>query len=141
MRLLMRADYITHWIDVKMDGSITNDDLLLEAETLIKKYASASMVVTSRIHAGLPCLGLETPVVFIYNEEAMSDSGKYNTPGRLDGIMDLFRTLSLGKNGFVTKDEEFNRISIFDISTSFNNKDKWKKYAKELEMKATQFMK
>lgn len=52
--LLLNATYVTHWMDVKMDGSVTNDDLLDIAERIVKQYASAKMVITSRIHAGLP---------------------------------------------------------------------------------------
>ncbi|MDR2193935.1 MAG: polysaccharide pyruvyl transferase family protein [Treponema sp.] len=51
------------------------------AESLIKKYAAALLVVTSRLHCALPCLGLETPVIFI--AEDLQDK-------RLGGIKELF---------------------------------------------------
>jgi hypothetical protein len=35
------------------------------AEELLEKYATAKLVVTSRLHCALPCLALGTPVVFI----------------------------------------------------------------------------
>ncbi len=139
--LLLNATYVTHWMDVKMDGSVTNDDLLDIAEKLVKQYASANMVITSRIHAGLPCLGVGTPVVFIANEEVISENGSFNTPGRLGGLVDLFRVLALENNKFNSDDSVFKKIDKFSSSTVFENKTDWKKYADDLSIKATEFMK
>ena len=138
---MLNADYITHWMDVKMDGSVTNDDLLNTAEDLIKKYASAKMVITSRIHAGLPCLGVGTSVVFIANEEVVSENGSFNTPGRLEGLIELFRVLKLESSNFDTEDEELKKIKKFSLETEFDNKNDWKPYAEDLAKKATEFMK
>lgn len=108
-KLLLNAEYITHWRDVDMKCD-TNEDLLDYAETLIKKYSSAKLVITSRIHAGLPCLGMGTPVVFIANEEVTSENGSFNTPGRLDGLLDFFRIMKLSRSGrFSTEDNEFKK--------------------------------
>ena len=139
--LLVNATYITHWIDVKMDGSVTNDDLLDIAEKLVKQYASANLVITSRTHAGLPCLGLGTPVVFIANREVVSENGTFNTPGRLGGLIELFRVLTLEKEKFGTDDDVFAKIPKFDMATDFENKRDWSRYADELDRKATEFMK
>lgn len=139
--LLLNAEYITHWIDVKMDGSVTNDDLLNLAESLIIKYASSKMVITSRIHSGLPCLGVGTPVVFIANKEVVSDEGTYNTPGRLGGLLDFFRILNIDNNEFYSEDSELKKINIFDTDTVFENKDNWLPYAKKLKRKSIEFMK
>lgn len=139
--LLLNAEYITHWMNVNMDGGISNDDLLNIAESFVKKYAAARLVITSRIHAGLPCLGLETPVIFIANNEVISDKGTFNTPGRLGGIVDLFRVLELKNDKFLSIDEIFKKINKFGLDTTFNNKTEWQKYAGELDKKATEFMK
>lgn len=59
------------------------------AENLLKKYARAKLVITSRIHCALPCLALGTPVVFInsfYDESNKS---------RLDGILELFNRVDV----------------------------------------------
>ena len=138
--MLLRAHYVTHWVDVDMSGAVTNDDLLNTAEKLIKDYASASMVITSRIHAGLPCLGLNTPVVFIESEEVTSDGGTFNTPGRLGGLLDFFRTLVLYKGEFTTSDEVFAGIGKICGSTVFRNKETWKPYAEALAERVSYFM-
>ena len=139
--LLINASYVTHWMDVNMDGSVTNDDLLGIAENLVKKYASASLVITSRIHAGLPCLAVETPVLFIANKEVVSESGTFNTPGRLGGLLDFFRVLKLENGKFNTEDSVLKKIKVFTLNTSFENKDNWKPYAEDLSQKALDFMK
>lgn len=83
--LIVNAEYISHMVDVERDFP-TNEACLKHAKALIKRYAAAKMVITSRIHAGLPCLGLETPVVFVKSKRI--DSGAIE--GRLGGLLDLF---------------------------------------------------
>lgn len=136
---ILGAEYITHWIDVDMANQ-TNKDLLNIAEKLVKKYAKAKMVVTSRIHAGLPCLGMETPVVFIANEEVLSEKGSFNTPGRLGGLVELFRIMNLVKGNFETSDEVLKKIQKITPNTSFNNKTDWIQYAERLNKQLTLFM-
>ncbi len=134
------AQYITHWMDVDMNKE-TTESLFNVAEKLVKKYARAKMVVTSRIHAGLPCLGMGTPVVFIANEEVISENGTFNTPGRLGGLVDLFRILSLCNNKFSTEDEVLSKIIKFTCESDFENKQDWIPYAKRLDKQLSMFMK
>lgn len=138
--LLLNAEYITHWLDVDMSKD-TNEDLLNIAESLVKKYASSKLVITSRIHAGLPCLGVGTPVIFIADDEVTSEKGTFNVPGRLGGLLDFFRIINFEKGNFTSDDEVLKKIDIIDVSTSFENKNNWQPYAKDLEYKCTEFMK
>lgn len=138
--LLLNAEYITHWLDVDM-AKDTNDDLLNYAESLVKKYASSKLVVTSRIHAGLPCLGVGTPVIFIADDEVTSEKGTFNVPGRLGGLLDFFRIMNFDKGKFSTDDEVLKDFEFLDNNTSFRNKDNWKPYAMVLENKCSEFMK
>lgn len=138
-KMLLDAEYITHWINVDMHKD-TNDDLLNTAENLVKKYASAKMIVTSRIHAGLPALGLRTPAIFVENEKITSDNCDFNTPGRLEGLIDLFRTLQIKNGKFYTEDSVFKTIDKFSKDISFENKHTWEKYAKDLSQKCSEFM-
>lgn len=117
--ILLNAEYLTHMIPVdKNDDNIT---LLAKAETLIKKYAKTKLVVTSRIHCGLPCLGLETPVLFVLNKEMESDQNMFNAPGRFGGLLDFFNVVSftnyrLNANGVLKKRQRINRNT--DITNS-----------------------
>lgn len=83
--LLFEAEFISHAVDVIKDFP-TNEACLEHARSLLNKYSRARLVVTSRIHAALPSLGMETPVIFI-NSKAI-DSGTVS--GRLDGLTDFF---------------------------------------------------
>lgn len=38
---------------------------LQRAEALLERYATAKLVITSRLHCALPCLAFETPVIFV----------------------------------------------------------------------------
>ena len=82
--------------DYKKDVSIiTHNDLLSmrtveerlkRARGILKKYATAKMVITSRIHVALPCLAMGTPVYFM-------DVG-YKHRNRFKGILDLMHCIS-----------------------------------------------
>lgn len=139
-RLLVNATYVTHWIDVPMSGEVTNSDLIACAESLIKKYASAEMIITSRIHAGLPALGCETPVIFIADEEVISNRGSFNTPGRLEGLIELFRLIDFSDGNLRPIDSVLQKDELIDEGFTFDNKDDWKKLAQDLEAKASAFM-
>lgn len=136
---LLKAQYVTHWMDVDMSKE-TTDSLFKIAEGLVKQYAKAKMVITSRIHAGLPCLGMGTPVVFIANPEVVAERGTFNTPGRLGGLVELFRILNLEDGIFSSDDEVLKGIDMFTQCTSFNNKDDWKPYAERLDKQLSAFM-
>lgn len=138
-KLLLNAEYITHWKDVDMKKD-DDDKMMVIAENLVKKYASAQLVVTSRIHAGLPALGLSTPVVFILEEKILSKNWEFNTPGRLEGLLELFRIITLKEGEFYTDDTILRDVLMFDIDTKFENKSDWKEIAEKLKKKCKEFI-
>ena len=133
------SEFITHWMDVEIARQ-SNQDLLDYAESLVRKYAKARMVVTSRIHAGLPCLGMETPVVFVTNEQVLSETGNFNTPGRLGGLVELFRTIRLDNGHICPSDSVLSSIPFISLDTSFDNKDDWRELADKLDRQLSLFM-
>lgn len=64
------------------------------AEDFLEKYATAKLVVTSRIHCAIPCLAFGTPVIFLH----FGFKHEYDTC-RLKGVTDLFNTI------FIDEDE------------------------------------
>lgn len=78
---------------------------LLNAQKFLDKYQKAKCVITTRLHAALPCLAYETPILFI----AGSDS-------RYGGLKELVRNCT--KEEFINGDFDFN----FDDPTE-NPKD------------------
>lgn len=99
---ILNAEYITHRVNVKKDYP-TNEACLNYARELIRKYAKARMVITSKIHAALPSLGLETPVVFVKSKAI--DDGVIK--GRLGGLLDFFNyQLEVTHKGLIAATED-----------------------------------
>lgn len=59
--------------------TVSHEDRFQMARNLLRTYANARLVVTSRIHAALPCLALGTPVILV---------ARYDQR-RFDGLGDL----------------------------------------------------
>lgn len=79
------------------------------AMSLLRKYATAKCVITSRIHCALPCLGLGTPVVLVTNS---FDRGRYRGLDRYLNHIWMNEDGSLSKkidtlNGNIINSDEF----------------------------------
>lgn len=70
-------------------NTFTDEEKFEMAESLLKKYASAKLVITSRIHCALPCLALGTPVIFVNGFDSFVDSCRF------DGILELFNRIDI----------------------------------------------
>lgn len=55
------SECVTHCFPL----SLTHQQRFDEAEKLLRRYAKAKLVITSRIHAALPCIALGTPVILV----------------------------------------------------------------------------
>ena len=131
--LLLNAEYITHESSNLHKLYPTNGAKLDCAKALVKKYAEASLVITSRIHCALPCLGLETPVIYIENQQQEETSSC-----RLKGLKDFFNII-VWNNGHLKS-----LFPIKEIITSksiISNKDDYRKYAKDLIKRCCEFTK
>ena len=128
--ILTKAEFITQFNSLKEYP--TDADRFKRAEELLKKYSEARLVITSRIHCALPCLGLETPVVFLQNEK---DSLKSSC--RLGGLIHFFHLIKYkGSNMVESFKKKPGRIGLKDILT---NKSDYKVYAEELKNKVNHF--
>lgn len=134
--VLLNAEYIHHISDV---SEIKDDVLLLnQAKSLIKKYQSKKMVITSRIHCALPCLSMNTPVVFVEHKDIVGGSWNAN---RLGGLIDFFRIMKVSLNGIETVDPILKSVDKMSIGFSFKNKETWRPYAEKLEEAVMNFYK
>lgn len=88
--LLLQAFYINHQISVNQFNS--ENEKFEYASNLLNKYAKAKLVITSRIHCALPCLSLETPVIYVEN----IDQDEWSSC-RLDGLRELFNIITSKK--------------------------------------------
>ena len=88
------------------------------ANNLLKKYARAKLVITTRIHSALPCLALKTPAILI---------NKIYDKYRFDGLYELLNTIAINSKG------------NFEINVNLNksgfvyNSDKYLNYSLKLK--------
>lgn len=84
--VLTSAEYVKHADPNKKYAD--EDEKFEYARQLLRKYAKAAFVVTSRVHCALPSLGMGTPVVYVndLNQGEVSEC-------RLDGILELFNVI------------------------------------------------
>jgi len=87
---------------------------------LLKRYAKAKLVITSRIHCALPCLAMGTPVILI--------NKKYDK-NRFDGIYELLNTVGKNKKG------EFSVNIKFDNNGNVINSDYYLKFSNKLKQR------
>jgi hypothetical protein len=132
--VITNAEYICQQSSVYNQKYKSNSELLDCAESLIKKYAKAEFVVTSRIHCALPCLGMETPVLYTFAKNQNEAS-----TCRMKGLIELFTVVyenhgrlepSFGLKNKISRKEDFPA-----------NKPLWKKYAHDLDKECSLFMK
>lgn len=107
------------------------------AEKLIKEYARARCVITSRIHCALPCLALGTPVIFI-NSFNVNDTSNIS---RLNGVTNLFNKIDLDVNkGIINSDIKLKDGKITEESI-IPNKNEYLKYIPNLKKQCIDFIK
>lgn len=91
-----------------VDGTLVGEARFQRARELLSYYASAKAVVTTRLHCALPCLALDTPVLFI---ERARD------PYRFDGLRDVLNRTS--------EQELLSGHCDFDLNDPPQNKKTW----------------
>lgn len=138
--LILNAQYITH--EVSSDLIKNNEQGIEYAEHLLELYSRAQLVITSRIHCALPCVGIETPVLFVTSEELESSDSVRNT-GRFSGLLDLFHVVRCKKNKLFLVDRILaSRIGNDKISSSFQmvNKSNYLLLKEQLVKQCVEFM-
>lgn len=105
--IIMNAKYINHRISIL---GMTQNDIFEYTRKLLRSYAKAKLVVTSRLHCGLPCLGIETPVIFITSEAL--EKGKMRGAGRLSGNLELMNHARWTPNGVELITENLQKAAI-----------------------------
>lgn len=119
-RTVLRIDTTT------FDESLGTDERLKLAEQFLYLYQSAHMVVTTRLHAAMPCLAFEVPVVYIVDNGA----AKYD-PSRLEGLKELTRN--------TTEADFIADIGKYDFNKPKANPKGYKKYRTALTNKCEAF--
>lgn len=109
-------------------NTYTHEEKFEMAEDLLRKYAKAKLVITSRIHCALPCLAMGTPVIFVNGFDSFVDSCRF------DGILELFNRIDIDSNtGIFTSN--FGLKGKIDKSTNVKNLEKHHDLANALKKK------
>lgn len=113
---------------LSMGAFITTENMNREerfalAEYYLYLYQSAKCVVTTRLHATLPCLALETPVLNLEKENF--------EPGRFAGLRELSHHMTIG--------EFLNDPHLYNINKPPKNPQGYLKIRKNLEKRASSF--
>lgn len=128
--LLKNAKQISHYHTARHSET----ERFNVANSLLEKYATAKLVVTSRLHCAIPCLAFGTPVIFI-------DCGfdeKYDTC-RLEGVTELFNTILIDANNKITAN--FNLSGKIDDTFNLPNPDSFRQYLPVLDAACHSFVK
>lgn len=126
--LLFDAEFIQHRVSQYTFKS--TEDKFEWCRNKLKEYANCKLVITSRIHCALPCLGIETPVIFI-NSENM-ENGRVRGAGRFGGNIELLHSFLLKKDGsFETTDQYLidvvkKGLGKIRMESSISNKEDYK---------------
>ncbi len=121
---IMNSHYVNQQSIYYKDHFTSDFDRLKEAERLIKEYARAKFVVTSRIHCALPCLGLGTPVIFLERGKTIEADSC-----RMEGVRDFFNIITVEKNHLFPL---FSSELPITLNNWPQNKKNWKDYSERL---------
>ena len=131
--ILYGADYVTHLVN----NYTSVDEKFRMADDLLNKYAKSKLMITSRIHAGLPCLALETPCIFV-NEKDLMWSDSVRLGGRFEGIIELFNVITYDNGQLSTSNNEISMpVALNNIR---KNKELYKHYQTLLKNKVSDFV-
>jgi hypothetical protein len=114
-------------------NTYTHGEKFEMAEDLLRKYAKAKLVITSRIHCALPCLAMGTPVIFVNGFDSFVDSCRF------DGILELFNRIDINSNtGIFTSN--FGLKEKIDKSTVVKNRELHHDLAEPIKEKCRKFI-
>lgn len=122
--LLFEAEYICQQSCHYAKDFQSGEERMREAERLVRLYARACLVVTSRIHCALPCTGLETPVIY-----TLGSAHDEASACRMDGLLQLFHVFHITKDGHIKQDLGFslhNKVSTDNLPPI---RTEWRKLA------------
>jgi hypothetical protein len=137
--LLVNADYINHSV---LETSFKNEESKFEyARNLLRKYSETPLVVTSRIHAALPCLAMGTPVIFVVSDDLRPNGEgiQPNAKGRFEGLIEFFNVMEF-YNFKLKPILGFEISQKIGIHHNVRNKQLHLKIAQDLDSRCSFFM-
>jgi len=126
---LFSSDFLKKAITISQIVPLTKEqDHLQITRDYLTRLSKAKLVVTSRIHCALPCLAMNTPVIFIDSELDQH---------RVSGLKELFNTIKI-ENGVITSNFAFDgKISLH---TKIVNRPDYLELNRHLEERCNEFV-
>lgn len=104
LNMMLSAKYISHNV---YEPSFKNEkEKFAYTECMLKTYARAELIVTSRLHAALPGLSMGTPTIFINNEYFQSNENEMS-PGRFEGLIEHLNCFECRENKMIPMGDFF----------------------------------
>jgi hypothetical protein len=130
--VLLNAEYV---YQIASEKNFVDEDAKFDyADGLLKKYCEGAFVVTSRIHCALPCLGMNVPVLYVYDENQIEGSSS-----RLEGMSELLHLIKYDEGKLSIEMDLENKKINKDFS--FVNKTDYIKLKEVLIHKCKEFLK
>jgi hypothetical protein len=129
--VLESAIYVNQ--EIYVNGFSTEEEKFNFAEDLLNKYAMAKYIVTSRIHCALPCLSMETPVLYVENVNQALTSYC-----RLNGLRELFHIIKYDKGKMKSPFDNLKNKKI-NSNLLFTNKQDYLTLKDKLIIKCNDF--
>ena len=134
--ILFNASYITH--NVACEECNNEEEWLQYARDLLQTYSQTKLTITSRIHCALPCLGMQTPTIFVCSAilETNSVSGRYG------GLTDLMNIVYQDNGKLVPSrlNAVLNSNQKIGNDTVVSNSTDWMKFRDTLIETVTSFL-
>lgn len=132
--ILLSAEYRSALVDNKL----SNNEKFELADEMLKEYANAKLVITSRLHVSFPCIAMGTKNIFVYPSTKTEDKSVVRYSGRLKGLEDTVVSLEM-KNCTIVNNND-NLPEIITIENAPECKNGYKYYDNLLTKKVTEFV-
>ncbi len=129
--ILLNAEYPSVYVKNNFANEREKFDC---AKHFLECYSKAKLVITSRIHCQMPCIAMNTPVLFLKNTYDIKSS-----TCRFGGLINLYNTINYEKGDFSSEDIDLTRK--INLNTKVVNKNNHQKIVEELKNSCIAFIK
>ena len=132
--ILFNAKYISAIVS----SELPNEEKFAVADKMLRDYANARFVISSRLHVSLPCLALGTKNVFIVPSAKNEDKGVLNFSSRIGGGESMFNLFEYKNGKLIDKANPLPKK--INLQNCPSNPSEYLKYAAELEKTVNSFV-
>lgn len=97
--ILFNAKYVSAIVS----SELSNEEKFAIADKMLKDYANAKFVITSRLHVSFPCIAVGTKNVFVIPSLKNEEKDVLRYSGRLGGLDDTVNVMELNSGKLIDK--------------------------------------